>query len=100
MATMRRLRSSFSRPSAGDVGVSNLEKVASLPVQGGEQGDVSGASAVHAAALGLPARVSWLQRLINCCEVPFLKQLSRVEEELVCMASVKRAGSGSGRSFT
>ncbi|KAL8436176.1 hypothetical protein ACSSS7_001906 [Eimeria intestinalis] len=39
---MRRLRSSFSRPIAGDVGVSNLEKVASLPVQAGEQGDGSG----------------------------------------------------------
>ncbi|XP_026191807.1 sodium- and chloride-dependent betaine transporter [Cyclospora cayetanensis] len=39
---MQRLRTSFSRPSAGDVGVSNLEKVASLPVQAGEQGDESG----------------------------------------------------------
>ncbi|KAL8455160.1 hypothetical protein Emag_000997 [Eimeria magna] len=39
---MRRLRSSFTRPIAGDVGVSNLEKVASLPVQAGEQGDGSG----------------------------------------------------------
>ncbi|KAL8425737.1 hypothetical protein Efla_003115 [Eimeria flavescens] len=43
---MRRLRSSFSRPTAGDVGVSNLEKVASLPVQAGEQGDGSGADDV------------------------------------------------------
>ncbi|KAL8273837.1 hypothetical protein Esti_002160 [Eimeria stiedai] len=39
---MRRLRSSFTRPIAGDVGVSNLEKVAFLPVQAGEQGDGSG----------------------------------------------------------
>lgn len=42
---MRRLRTSFSRQVAGDVGVSNLEKVASLPVQAGEQGEGSGASA-------------------------------------------------------
>ncbi|CDJ59225.1 transporter, putative [Eimeria maxima] len=40
---MRRLRTSFSRQGAGDVGVSNLEKVASLPVQAGEQGEGSGA---------------------------------------------------------
>lgn len=42
MLKMRRLRTSFSRHSAGDVGVSNLEKVASLPVQAGEQGEGSG----------------------------------------------------------
>ncbi|CDI82783.1 transporter, putative [Eimeria praecox] len=57
---MRRLRTSFSRQVAGDVGVSNLEKVASLPVQAGEQGEASGAEnqakemAVATAATDMP----------------------------------------------
>ncbi|CDJ68316.1 transporter, putative [Eimeria necatrix] len=57
---MRRLRTSFSRHSAGDVGVSNLEKVASLPVQAGEQGEGSGGEevakelAVAASATDMP----------------------------------------------
>lgn len=38
---MRRLRTSLSRAGAGDVGVSNLEKVTSLPVQAAEKGEGS-----------------------------------------------------------
>lgn len=87
---MRRLRTSLSRPAAGDVGVSNLEKVASLPVQAGQKGDGSGpddvirelATATSAADMPHELRRQMYHEAHAFKHSPLFTQKVRMENEL------------------